>query len=70
MGTIYKKKVGRTSFLIVLLKIIIESIVRAVWAVVKAVTQSIRLEQVKMGRGAKGGESTPLGQRQDRGANQ
>ena len=37
------RKLGRTGFLIVLLEIIVECIVGAVWAVIKAVTKCIRL---------------------------
>lgn len=35
---------GRTGFLVVLLEKVVKGIVRAVWTVVKTVTQSIRLQ--------------------------
>ena len=54
------RKIGRTGFLIVLLEIIIESIVGAVWTVIEAVTQCIRLRLCKR-------RSTPKGERRTSG---
>ena len=57
---------AHTGFLIVLLEIIIESIMGAIWTVIKAIAQSIRLGGRQQERWRRG-QSVPLARRQGRG---
>jgi len=58
------RKIGRTGFLVVLLEIIVECIVGAIWAVIKAVSQRIRLRLCKR-RPTPREQDVLLGQRLD-----